>query len=103
MTAQSNRAQQVAADIAELKTDVKYIRESLPKLDTLTDLVTRHDERIASLEGDEEQRRCASEQRKIADKSAWWSAKVALVSAVTTALFAFIRAIIEHFIWKPHT
>lgn len=102
MTPQANRAQQVAADIAELKTDVKYIRESLPKLDSLGGLVVRHDERIAALEEIIEERRRASDQRGAADRSGWWSAKIALVSIVTTAMFSFVRSVIEHYLWGPH-
>jgi hypothetical protein len=40
----------VAADIAELKTDVKYIRESVDRLPNMADQLARHDERITALE-----------------------------------------------------
>lgn len=92
----------LAADIAELKTDVKYIRESIDRLPDMSTTLARHDERILAMEDGEDRRRVAIDGCRITDRQGWWSAKVALVSCIATAVFTFIKAAVEHYIWKAH-
>jgi anti-sigma-K factor RskA len=90
----------LAVKIGVVATDVKYIRESLSKFDTILELITRHDVRISTLEQAEVDRKKRGDEKRQAIWNGWLSIRIALVSAGTIAILAMIKNAVEHYIFK---